>query len=883
MKRTALAAAVTLVVAASNIMAGANNPPAPAPTPAPAASSPAPPAKPYQDVASRKLSRREKKDRIKALGEKYRLFLQDVEPIMMPSELDTFLLLETDPQREIYITDFWRRRDVAQGTTNHSFRDEYYARLDEVKVRFKYVSSDRSRIYLIHGQPGDIILPGCDRLLQPIEIWKYGFIAGIGHDVRFLFYLPRTSADWRLWNPIGDEVSSLAELISEDEVATSSPGGAGAVSNVFYKQVSPGVSRLQFECKEGDELQRAIFQMMQNKTDIPKYFEPPKVNEEDVHKILRSVVLANPGAPKLPAELSVAYPARQGERTDAQMTILVPRNSVAVKDVNGTKTYSLELTGEVLKEGQLFENFRYRFDFPGDVADLKLPVVVERFLRPNEYKARLRVVDVNSGAEAILENDLIVPVITDSPDKIKQREQAATTVAALKESIESNETTLRIVPLPDDLVSGVVHIDTMAVGDAIKGVEFWVDGKKIMVKRQPPYTLDLDLGDVPQARRIRAIALDANNTALTGDEIIVNTGSDPFRVRITSPRVAIGLKGKTRVEMSVKIPEGKVLDNVQLFYNETPVATLYGPPYVQIVNLPPTEGVGYLRALATLKDDPTPPVEDVVMVNTPQFMEEVNVHLVELPTTVLSGGRPLTTLDQSAFKVFDEGKPVKLAKFEHVNNLPLSIGMAVDTSGSMQPRLAEAQKAGADFFQNVMKPGDKAFLVAFDSQAQLIQKWSNKLTDVNSGLSKLRAEESTALYDAVVYSLYNFLGIRGQRALILITDGRDTSSRFTYEQAVEYSRRAAVPIYAIGIGIRPTDVDVRYKLGRFCSETGGNVYYIDNAGDLRKIYGDIQNELRSQYILGFYPPEGLKPGGKWREVNVQVSDGKAKTIRGYYP
>ena len=322
---------------------------------------------------------------------------------------------------------------------------------------------------------------------------------------------------------------------------------------------------------------------------------------------------------------------------------------------------------------------------------------------------------------------------------------------------------------------------------------------------------------------------------------------------------------------------------MQLFYNETRVATLYGPPYVQVVNIPQQEGVAYLRAVATLKDDPTPPVEDVVMVNTPQFMEEVNVHLVELPTTVLANGRPINSLAEESFRVFDEGKQVKLSKFEHVANLPLSIGMAVDTSGSMLPRMNEAQKAGAEFFKNVLKTGDKAFLVSFATQPQMVQKWSRQIADMNAGLSKLRAEESTALYDAIVYSLYNFLGVRGQKALVLITDGRDTSSKFSFDQALEYARRTAVPIYAIGIGLKATDVDVRYKLTRFCAETGGNAYYIDRVEDLHGIYGDIQNELRSQYVLGFYPPDGVKPGSKWREVTVKVSEGTAKTIHGYYP
>jgi len=305
---------------------------------------------------------------------------------------------------------------------------------------------------------------------------------------------------------------------------------------------------------------------------------------------------------------------------------------------------------------------------------------------------------------------------------------------------------------------------------------------------------------------------------------------------------------------------------------------------VQTVDVPKTEGVGYLRAVATLKEDSEhPPVEDLVMINSPQFMEEVNVHLIELPTTVIRNGHPVNDLPETAFKVLDDGKPVKVTKFEHVNNLPLSVGMAVDTSASMQPRMDEARKAGSQFFSSVMRKGDRAFLVGFDTQPQLIQRWSPRLSDVNAGLAKLRAEESTALYDAVVYSLYNFVGIKGQKALVLITDGKDTSSKFSFDQALEYARRAAVPIYAVGIGIHGTEVDVRYKLGRFCSETGGNVYYIDNAMELNRIYGDIQNELRSQYILGFYPDGAVKPGSKWREVSVQVSDGRAKTIRGYYP
>jgi Ca-activated chloride channel family protein len=388
---------------------------------------------------------------------------------------------------------------------------------------------------------------------------------------------------------------------------------------------------------------------------------------------------------------------------------------------------------------------------------------------------------------------------------------------------------------------------------------------------------------VPQPRRIRAVALDAHDKPLTGDELTVNTGTDPFRVRIVSPRFAPKLEGLTRVEMDVRVPEDDELQSVELYWNETRLATLYDEPFVQTVDIPKADGPGYLRAVATLKDSTAPPLEDVVMINTPAYMEELNVHLVELPTTVLIDGKPSNKLTEKSFKVMDDGKPVPIAKFDYVSDLPLSIGMAIDSSGSMQNRMVEAQKAGAQFFEKVLRKGDKAFVVSFDVQPRLMQKWSPKIADVHSALAKVRAEDRTALYDAIVFSLYNFQGVRGQKALVVISDGKDTASTFTYDQALEYARRTSVPIYGIGIGIRPSETDVRFKLDRICRETGGSTYYIEAARDLQRVYDDIQTELRSQYILGFYPSPDVKPGSKWREVTVQSSEGKVKTIKGYFP
>ncbi len=791
------------------------------------------------------LTKREQKDRIAKLGDDYQQFLIDVTPIITPVERETFLTLETDPQRDLFIEDFWSRRDKAQGTTNHAFRKLYYDRLEVVKEKYHGATTDRGKTYLTRGEPADLTEIKCPSHIRPIEIWTYaGFDdqPEYGHPVRLIFFLPKDEREWVLLDFINRRVP---ELFKHD--------------NIYD---GPGRGSLMQDCINADVLSRALRESADNSSRLYKIFDPPPVDPELIARVAHSVVIANPHAPKIEPRVTISYPTAVDGKTDVQWTIGVPRSAV-----QPTKVYAVDVVGEIVHEGRMWENFRYRFDFPVDGAADVLPVVIDRMLRPGTYTARIKVSDRTSGAEAIIERALEVPTI-DHGTKVDNRQPIT-------------DNPIRIVPLPDDLLSGIQTIDTISADVTIKGVEFWLDGRKIATRRSQPFSLDLDLGAVPQTHRIRVTAIGAQETPLGSDEILVNTGTDPFRVRITSPDVTRHILGRTRVGLEVRLPKGHVLQGVDLFWNETKIATLHDPPYVQTMDVGSRDQIGYIHAIATLDDGATS--EDLLIVNAPAQLEEVNVHLIELPTTVLAHGRPLTTLDGSAFKILDEGKPVKLAKFEHVKNLSLSLGLAIDTSASMQPRMAEARASAAAFFNNVLKPADRAFLVAFDSQPQVVQTWSTNLEELDTALAKLRAEASTALYDAIVYSLYNFVGVKGQKALVVITDGRDTTSKYTFEQAVEYARRSAVPIYAIAIGVKGVDVEVKHILARFCAETGGNMYSIDSASQLGKIYDDIENELRSQYILGFYPGEDVKPGGKWHDVTVQVSEGRAKTIRGYYP
>ena len=164
-----------------------------------------------------------------------------------------------------------------------------------------------------------------------------------------------------------------------------------------------------------------------------KIFQPPAVDPEQVRKIFHSVVIGTAGAKALPAQLSVAYPARQGNRTAVEITILVPRSQLVVKEVGGTKLYSLDVIGEVLKDERLFENYRYRFDYPADVKSDQIAVVLDRFLQPAEYQARVKVADLEWNERSDRRADDQVPEIGECFEDDAGRDQRQNRIARARD------------------------------------------------------------------------------------------------------------------------------------------------------------------------------------------------------------------------------------------------------------------------------------------------------------------------------------------------------------------------------------------------------------------------------------------------------------------
>jgi Ca-activated chloride channel family protein len=328
-------------------------------------------------------------------------------------------------------------------------------------------------------------------------------------------------------------------------------------------------------------------------------------------------------------------------------------------------------------------------------------------------------------------------------------------------------------------------------------------------------------------------------------------------------------------------PEGHAIAKMEFYSNETKVATLFQPPWQQIVPFRRSGSLGYVRVVGTLDDGLV--AEDLRYVNAPAYISEVNVDAVELYTTVTQGNRPVDGLAQSNFEVLEDGKPQQIAQFEHVTNLPLTVGVAIDTSASMIENLPDAEKAAIEFIDETLGEKDRGFTMSFDDSPYTLARLTGNRERLDRSFAGLRAEGSTALYDAVVYALYQFSGVKGKKALVLLTDGKDTTSKYDFDTLLDYVKKAGVSVYGIGLNVSRGELEVKSKLNRLAEASGGTTFYIDSTKNLKNVYRQINNELRTQYLLTYYS-SNPSPDNKWRRIEVKVTPKNlsARTISGYY-
>ncbi len=447
------------------------------------------------------------------------------------------------------------------------------------------------------------------------------------------------------------------------------------------------------------------------------------------------------------------------------------------------------------------------------------------------------------------------------------------------------KTSLALVPPETEIVVGEYRANVRVGGRDIVAVRFLVDGKpQTTQSRSRPWAM-LRLARYPTQQVIRVEGLNGEGQVVASDELVLNQQSGELRVRIEEPPPGVGVSGAAQARAAVVVPKGRQVASVVFRVGEDVQAELVRPPWQTEISVP--EGANetepaYLAVTATLDNGDS--AEDVRFLGTSILTDHVDVDLVELYTTVIDkANRPVPGLQEEDFAVFEDGLRQDVARFELVRDLPLTLGVAIDTSASMKGVMEETKRAAAQFLATLMKPKDTSFAVAFASRPHLLMGQTSDVAAVVDTIRSLRTTGRTALHDALMTSLYYFRGVTGRRALVLLSDGEDTSSSAEYRDVLEYARHSEVMIYAIGLGIGSTQPLLREKLEEIATATGGRAFFIAAARDLAPVYRQIDRELRSQYLLA-YNSNQERAGDDFRQVEVRVTGNRrARTISGYYP
>lgn len=270
---------------------------------------------------------------------------------------------------------------------------------------------------------------------------------------------------------------------------------------------------------------------------------------------------------------------------------------------------------------------------------------------------------------------------------------------------------------------------------------------------------------------------------------------------------------------------------------------------------------------------PKPVLKEEIL---PKASIRSDVNLVLIPVTVTDPmNRFVTGLEKEYFKLFEDKKQQVITQFSS-DDAPLSVGIIFDCSGSMGRKLEKSRQAVAQFFKTA-NPEDEAFLVQFHNSAELIQPFTANLEDVQNRLTFTQSKGMTALLDAVYLGLHEMKKAKNPRkALLVISDGGDNSSRYTESEIRAQVKEADVQIYAIGIyeavgsrGRTAEESNGPALLTELADQTGGRQYQVDNLNELPDIAARIGMELRNQYLLG-YSPQNQEKDGKYRRVEVKL-------------
>jgi len=291
----------------------------------------------------------------------------------------------------------------------------------------------------------------------------------------------------------------------------------------------------------------------------------------------------------------------------------------------------------------------------------------------------------------------------------------------------------------------------------------------------------------------------------------------------------------------------------------------------------------------------TPPPATAQPSQRQQPSFRAGVDLVSLNVTVTDGtARYVTDLGAEDFNVFEDGVKQEVTFFNRTN-LPIALALLLDTSASMESRLGTAQEAAIGFARK-LRTQDLAEVIDFDSRVVVLQSFTNAAADLEQAIRKTSAGGSTSLYNAVYIALKDLKKVVAKnvdeirrQAIVVLSDGEDTSSLLPFEEVLDLAKRSETAIYCIGLRSEGPSTSSRgfkeaeFVLRQFAQETGGRSFFPNQINELAGVYGQIADELSSQYTVG-YTSRNPKRDGSWRRLVVRVNRPNlvARTKQGYF-
>ena len=270
----------------------------------------------------------------------------------------------------------------------------------------------------------------------------------------------------------------------------------------------------------------------------------------------------------------------------------------------------------------------------------------------------------------------------------------------------------------------------------------------------------------------------------------------------------------------------------------------------------------------------------------------VGTDVVSLNITVTEGEALIPGLEQALFNVYEDGVQQDITYFSRTPQ-PIALSLLIDTSTSMEQKLVVAQEAAIGFARR-LQPTDAAQIIDFDSRHEILQTFTADRTLLEQAIRKTQVGGSTSLYNAIYVALSELKRVRAatadqvrRQAIVVLSDGEDTTSVIAYEDVLEAAKRSEVAVYAIGLRSKQDRSkefnEAEFVLKTLSQETGGRVFFVEDITQLPAIYQQIADELANQYSIG-YTSKNLKKDGAWRAIVVKVNrpNTAARTKRGYF-